>query len=287
MRIVIFGANGPTGRILTKQALDAGHTVVAVTRHPEAFPLHHERLQVMRGDVLDLALVEQAVAGQDAVLSTIGAPFSRKPITVYSQGTANMIQAMNHHGIRRLVVVCSGATNPHPDSQEGFIFRRIIKPIVGRTLYADMSRMEALVKESDLDWTIIRAARLFDTSTVTHYQVAQAYIVPGGRKTSRTDLADFMLQQLTADEYVRDVCGDCNLCLISCSRSGRTSCAQPFAQSRNHFFGKELYLSLAIVGHWREVEASHAQVLYHFQQFLNLTLTRFHGGSECGNSVRL
>jgi putative NADH-flavin reductase len=160
MRIVIFGANGPTGRILTKQALDA-------------------------------------------VLSTIGAPFSRKPITVYSQGTANMIQAMNHHGIRRLVVVCSGATNPHHDPQEGFIFSRIIKPIVGRTLYADMSRMEALVKESDLDWTIIRAARLFDTSTVTHYQVAQAYIVPGGRKTSRADLADFMLQQLTTDEYVQ------------------------------------------------------------------------------------
>jgi putative NADH-flavin reductase len=203
MRIVIFGANGPKGRILTKRALDAGHTVVAVTRHPEAFPLHHERLQVMRGDVLDLASVEQVVAGQDAVLSAIGAPFSRKPITVYSQGTANMIQAMNDQGIRRLVVVSSGATNPHPDPQEGFIFSRIIKPIVGRTLYADMSRMEAQVRESDLDWTIILPARLFDTPTNTHYQVAQAYTVPGGQKTSRSDLADFMLQQLTTDEYVQ------------------------------------------------------------------------------------
>jgi putative NADH-flavin reductase len=241
----------------------------------------------MRGDVLDLPSIEQVVVGQDAVLSILGVPYSRKPITVYSQGTANIIQAMKHHGLRRLVCVSSGATNPHDDPQESFIFRKIIKPIIGRTLYADMARMEALVKESDLDWTIIRAARLFDTSTVTHYQVAQAYIVPGGRKTSRTDLADFMLQQLTADEYVRDVCGDCNLCLISCSRSGRTSCAQPLAHSRNHVFGKELYLSLAIVGHWRKVEARHAQVLYHFQQFLNLTLTRFHGGSERGNSVRL
>jgi putative NAD(P)-binding protein len=112
MRIVIFGANGPTGRILTKQALDAGHKVVAVTRHPEAFPLHHERLQVMRGDVLDLASVEQAVAGQDAVLSTIGAPFSRKPITVNSQGTANMIQAMNHHGFVALSLCVRGPPIP-------------------------------------------------------------------------------------------------------------------------------------------------------------------------------
>ena len=80
MNIVIFGANGPTGQILTKQALAAGHTVVAVTRHPEAFALQNARLQVMHGDVFDRTSVEQAVAGQDAVLSAIGVPYSRKPI---------------------------------------------------------------------------------------------------------------------------------------------------------------------------------------------------------------
>jgi len=90
VNIVIFGANGPAGNILTKHALVEGYTVVAVTRHPDAFPFHHERLQVMRGDVFDLASVERAVAGQDAVLSALGVPYSRKPITVYSQGTANI-----------------------------------------------------------------------------------------------------------------------------------------------------------------------------------------------------
>ncbi len=74
MKIVIFGANGATGKILTKQALDAGHIVTAVTRHPEAFPLRDTRLNVIGGDVFDLALVEQAVAGQDAVL------YSRCPL---------------------------------------------------------------------------------------------------------------------------------------------------------------------------------------------------------------
>ena len=84
MKIVVFGANGLTGKIVTKQALAEGQTVTAVTRHPEAFPLQHEHLQVMRGDVFDLSAVEQAVAGQDAVLSALGVPWSRKPITVYS-----------------------------------------------------------------------------------------------------------------------------------------------------------------------------------------------------------
>lgn len=203
MRMVIFGAQGPTGRILTKQTLDSGHTVVAVTRHPEAFPLQHACLQVVYGDVFDRSSVEQAVTGQDAVLSTLGVPYSRKPITLYSQGMTNILQAMQHHGLRRLVCVSSGGTNPHHDPGEGFIFGRIIKPIVGKTTYADMRRMEELVEESDRDWTIVRPARLFDTPAVTSYRVAQAYMVPGGHKTSRTDLADFMLHQLATDQYVR------------------------------------------------------------------------------------
>jgi nucleoside-diphosphate-sugar epimerase len=53
MNLVVFGANGPTGQLLTKQALAEGHAVTAVTRHPEAFPLRDARLRVLRGDVFD------------------------------------------------------------------------------------------------------------------------------------------------------------------------------------------------------------------------------------------
>jgi putative NADH-flavin reductase len=91
MNIVIFGANGPTGRLLTKQALAKGHTVTAVTRHPNIFPLQNASLKVMRGDVFDLTSVEQAVTGKDAVFSTLGVPFSRKTIAVYSQGAAHIM----------------------------------------------------------------------------------------------------------------------------------------------------------------------------------------------------
>ena len=112
MHIAVFGANGPTGQHVTKQALAEGHTVTAVTRHPETFLLRHERLQVLRGDVFDLAAVERAVAGQDAVLSTLGVPYSRKTITLYSQGIAHIVQAMNYYRVRRLVCVSSSATDP-------------------------------------------------------------------------------------------------------------------------------------------------------------------------------
>ena len=207
MKIVVFGANGATGRLLTEQAVAAGHVVTAVTRHPEIFPLRHERLRVVRGDVFDLASVEQAVAGQDAVLSTLGVPFTRKPITVYSQGMAHIVQAMQHSGVRRLVCVSSSATGTNHDTGGGFVFDKVVQPIIistiGQTTYADMRRMETLVMNSQLDWTIVRPSGLFETRAVTDYHVAETHI--RGRFTSRTDLADCMRRQLTDDRFVRKI----------------------------------------------------------------------------------
>ena len=207
MNIVVFGANGATGRLLTQQALDAGHTVTAVTRRPELFPLRHTQLRVMRGDVFDLASVEQAVAGQDAVLSTLGVPFSRKPITVYSQGAANIIAAMKRYGVRRFVCVSSSVTDGAHDTGGGFIFDKIMQPVIiatiGQTTYSDMRRMESLVENSGLDWTIVRPSGLFATPSVTRYQMGEDHL--RGQFTSRADLASCMLRQISSDQYLRKI----------------------------------------------------------------------------------
>ena len=207
MNIVVFGANGPTGQLVVRQGLAEGHAVTAVTRHPETLSLRHERLQVLRGDVFDPASVEPAVAGRDAVLSTLGVPYSRKAITVYSEGVAHIVEAMKHTGVRRLVCVSSSATDPavrFMDTGGGFFFERILKPLItltiGRTMYADMGSMEALVMNSELDWTIVRPSGLFDTPAVTDYQMAEGHI--RGRFTARADLADCLLRQLASDQYL-------------------------------------------------------------------------------------
>ena len=208
MDIAVFGANGPTGRLLTRQALRAGHVVTALTRHPDAFPDRHDRITVMACDVYDLVAVERAVRGRDAVLSTLGTPYSRKPITLYSVGMANIIRAMKHHAVRRLVCVSSSATDPterRRDTGGGFFFEKVLKPVimgtVGRSLYADMLRMETLVAASDLDWTIVRPSGLFATPEVTDYRTAEGFIA--GRYTSRQDLADLLLRQADDDRYRR------------------------------------------------------------------------------------
>jgi putative NADH-flavin reductase len=205
MKLAIFGANGPVGRLLTQRALDEGHEVTAVTRHPEAFPIPAgDRLRVQGGDILDAGDVEKAVAGTDAVLTMVGVPYTFKPVTVYSEGIRNVIRAMRATGVRRVVAVTSGGTNPRLDLREGVFFSLVLKPIFGRTLYADMRALEEILSATDLDWTIVRPARLVDTPAVTDYRLAaEAYVVKGLQKTSRLDLAAFLLDQASSDEYLR------------------------------------------------------------------------------------
>lgn len=210
MNIVVFGANGPTGRLLTSQACGQGHRVTAVTRHPQSFPLRHDNLSVIAGDVYDGESVHRSVAGHDVVLSTLGVPYSRKPISVYSVGTHNILHAMREHDVTRIACVSSSATDPDVrdrDSGGGFFFEKVLKPMIGstfgRTLYADMLRMERMLLDSEADWTIVRPSGLFETQSVTDYLVAEDFVP--ARFTSRRDLADVLLRQAEDRTFVRKV----------------------------------------------------------------------------------
>ena len=207
MKIALFGANGGTGRVLAAQALDAGHQVTAVTRHPETFGLTHERLRVALGDAMDAASVSSAIAGQDAVLSTLGVPFGKDPITLYSVGAGNIVHGMTEHSVRRLACVSSSAVDAHDDPAEGWVFNHVLQPYVvngiGKTTYDDMRRMEAIVDAGDLDWTIARPSGLFAAAAVSDYRTSASEHL-SGRYTSRADLADFLLRLATGDEFVRE-----------------------------------------------------------------------------------
>ena len=205
MRIAIFGANGPTGRLLTGQALAAGHQVAAVTRRPDSFPLRHDRLEVVGADVLDPEAADAAVAARDAVLSVLGVPPGKAPISTYSHGAANIIAAMKRHRVRRLAVVSSSGVDPRPFSDGGFLFNRVFQPYVtrgpGKTMYDDMRRMETLVRDSGLDWTIVRPSGLYHLPSVTDYTVVEGHA--DGRFTARVDLAASMLALLDDDRRLR------------------------------------------------------------------------------------
>ena len=195
MQIVIFGANGVTGRLLTRRVLDAGHSAVAVTRRPDDFPISDPRLTIASADVRRDGLAA-IVAGADAVLSTLGVPFTRQPVDTYSAGTRNVLNAMRASGVNRLVVVSSTGAYPTPGRRDTPLALRLFEPIItrtiGKTVYDDIRRMEAVVRDSGLDWTIVRPSGLFDLPELTNYVAGE--IDPVGAFTARIDLADYLVK---------------------------------------------------------------------------------------------
>jgi nucleoside-diphosphate-sugar epimerase len=200
MKLVVFGANGPTGRLLVEDALARGQTVRAVARHPEGYPLHHERLEVVRADVADGSSLTNTISGCDSVASVVGASYSWKPIIVYSRGTRAIVSAMREVGCKRLAVVSSGLTYPPPTNAGfGFFFDKVIHPllhnVIGRTLYADMRAMEEFLHtQPEIEWTVMRPGRLVDGTTGQHYRKEPE--TPSRRYTTRSDLAKAILDDL-------------------------------------------------------------------------------------------
>lgn len=205
-RVLVLGANGPSGRRTVGQALDRGLRVDALTRRPDAFPLRHERLQVIGGDATDPGVVDAAVAPCDAVVSVIGTRFTRQPVEVYSVSARLVVAAMQRHGQRRLVVVTSSGVTPTSERLDPSLLDRVTHPLfrktVGRTVYDDMERMEAVVSATSLDWTVVRPPGLTDEPG-TGYAAAETWI--DGAYCARDDLATMLLDQLDDDRYVRRV----------------------------------------------------------------------------------
>lgn len=205
-RVLVVGANGPTGRLVVQQALDRGFRVEALTRHPAAFPIRHDHLHVTAGDATDPATMDAAVARCDAVISVIGVAYTRRPVEVYSATGRLVVTAMGRHGLRRLVVVTASAVAADSAHQGRFLIDHVMHPllrrVVGRTVYDDMARMEATVAAADLDWTIVRPPGLTDESG-TGYAAAETHI--DGQYCARDDLAAFLLDQLGTDQFLRRV----------------------------------------------------------------------------------
>ncbi|MFZ0902914.1 MAG: NAD(P)H-binding protein [Mycobacterium sp.] len=195
MQIAIFGANGLTGRLLTRLVLDAGHSAVAVTRRPDEFPIIHPRLTIAGADVRRDGLAG-IFDGADAVLSTLGVSFTRQPVDTYSVGTRNVVDAMRETGVNRLVVVSSTGAFPAAGRRHMPLTLRVFEPIItrtiGKTVYDDIRRMEALVRDSGLNWTIVRPSGLFDLSEATNYVAGETD--PIGAFTARIDLADYLVK---------------------------------------------------------------------------------------------
>jgi putative NADH-flavin reductase len=176
-----------------------------MARHPERMAVTHPRLFTVRGDILDATAVQGAISAHGAVVIAIGMGLTRKPVTLFSPGTKNVLAAMEAAKIHRLVAVTgmgAGETREHG----GFFYDRIFRPLVLRTVYEDKDRQEALIKDYSnsypLLWTIVRPGALGNGEPEHRYRVISDLTGVTGGKIARSDVAHFIVAVLECQSHI-------------------------------------------------------------------------------------
>jgi len=204
MKITIFGASGATGKNVVEQALAQGNEVIAFVRNPEKIDIQNDKLTITQGDVTNAQEVENAVAAVNGVVVTLGASPNMQADIVMEEGTRNIINAMKKHGVKRIIVQSSYAMS---GSREGVAFLKemgmgdeqiaMVQPVLD-----DKTKQEDAVRNSGLEYTIVRPLMLNDEPKKGEYRVGETLDIKVGDAISRADVAHFMLKDLTENKFI-------------------------------------------------------------------------------------
>lgn len=208
-RLLIVGATGGTGREIVLQALERGFTVTALARNPSRLTITHPKLTVVRGDVLDEDSLDAAMRGQEAVISALGHKRYLYPTRILSDGTRNILRAMEAHGVPRFVCETSLGIGDSA-GRMGLYYTLFTIPVVLPFYFWDKTRQERIIAGSDREWIIVRPGVLTNADRRAGYR----HGFPVGSflwtvRVSRADVADFMLSQLESNTYLRTAPGVC------------------------------------------------------------------------------
>ena len=200
-RLLILGATGRVGRLVLNEALKRRHQVTVLVRTPEQLGQVSPVVRIVRGNALDPAVVAAAIAGQDAILYVLGAGNVRNT-TLFSDSTRILLDQMQRQGVRRFICVTgvgAGETKGHG----GFLYDRILYPLFTKGIYADKDRQEALIRQSDTDWTIVRPAPFRNRTPPGPLRVETSVADIVLRKISPQEVAAFLLEEVEQGRYMR------------------------------------------------------------------------------------
>jgi hypothetical protein len=199
MRLTIFGASSATGRLLVEKALAAGHEVTAFVRNEQKLGISSPKFKVLGGDALNAVHVEAAINGSDAVLSTLGP--KGKPAVMAAQSTQNIVDAMEKHGVKRLVLVSVAGIAVPQDNRQKNLIDGLLKLLL-KDVFLDRENQIAVLNASTVEWVAVRVPRLTDEPAKGSVKAFFGSPKPSF-KVTRADLADFMLEQLMSDQWLR------------------------------------------------------------------------------------
>lgn len=200
MKVLVLGATGGTGRLIVRDAVAKGHSVVALVRSKTSANLPDVRM--IEGDARDEATLARAMDGCDTVVSALGTGIGFRKVDLLTVATHALVTAMMRNGVRRLVCVSAlgvGDSRGHG----GFVFDRLFLPLLLSQAYKDKERQEAAVRASALDWVLVRPAMLTDDPARGSARAFTDLAGVKGGKIARADVARFVVEQLTTDTWLR------------------------------------------------------------------------------------
>jgi putative NADH-flavin reductase len=203
--LLIIGANGGIGKNAVEIALKAGHHVTALVRSLANLSIVHANLEIVSGDVMHPETFEKYLANKDAVISALGERMTG-PTTLYSAGNANLLKAMKKTGVKRAFFISACAIEISP--VQPFFVRLATKYIVQKLFgngYADQRIMEKLIKESGIEWTIMRPPRLSNKPATGHYRFVINSFLRKCLGISRADVAHFMIGNLANEATYKTI----------------------------------------------------------------------------------
>ena len=200
MKVLVLGATGGTGRLIVRDAVAKGHSVVALVRSKASANLPDARM--IEGDARDEAALARAMDGCDSVVSALGTGIGFRKVDLLTVATHALVTVMMRNGVRRLVCVSAlgvGDSRGHG----GFVFDRLFLPLLLSQAYKDKERQEAAVRASAFDWVLVRPAMLTDDPARGSARAITDLAGVKGGKIARADVARFVVEQLTTDTWLR------------------------------------------------------------------------------------
>ena len=201
MKVIVFGASGGTGRELVKQAIAHGYSVTVFVRNPAKFDIEHPRISIQQGDVADRVAVERAIRGQDEVICALGGSSLLKRDPSLVVGIHNIVLSMEQASVQRLIYLSNDAVKDARSRMH--VFRRCLVSVLLRNVAADHELNENMIKQSKLDWVIVRPPILTRGERTGSYRSGD-HVEPRSLfpRISRADVAQFMLKQLSDDTFL-------------------------------------------------------------------------------------
>lgn len=191
MKLLVLGANGRTGSLVLREALERGETVTAVVRSDARRPIiQHDQLNVVVGDPCDPKFLSGVFPDQDAVISTLGGRTpTKKATSIYWMSADAIAEAAWNTGLRKVAVTSSALLFP----PKRLVDRLLI--IIARNVVQSASRMEQKLSTANLDVVVARCGFLTDVDE-TRYRAERGSLPEDGSSVSRMNLAQFLVDTI-------------------------------------------------------------------------------------------